>query len=1387
MPQVAVPIDSYGQFHAGDSYIVQNSYIKGCKQLHTIYYWLGLGSSSDEKGAAALLTKQMDDELGGAATQVRVVMGKEPLHFVVLFKGKMIVRAGGKASSFRNRQDADSYDMDGISLFHVRGTDEYDTRAVQVPETAPSLNSGDCFVLLTPDIMYVWKGEGANESEVETATKIAEILRETRTLTPLDEGEESPGFWSALGGKGEYPKAIGLPEAPREPMLFCCSNASGTLTLEPIFDFGQIDLEEEDVFLLDSFTTIWVWIGSQSNSEESTMGVEVAQAYIKQQNYDELTPIVRVHSRSEPPMFTCHFLGWDASLNQAFVDPYAAKLAAIAAKEQQKLEDVPKGLDLSSVTPNRPSLLRSSSSGRNSIGGASATSARGTLSTPKDSLATSEARGTLSTPKDSLATSEARGTLLTPKESPAFAAVSLRRSSRTGALESPRPVGAEPTASPAEVAKSKLRRTSSFDRDGEILQSPRPAVSSSGPNSIGGAPATSEATAPPLADIKSKLQPTLSFERKVTTGRQYDRAGNLIVPTADEPTGPPLADIKSKLQPTRSFERKVTTGRRYDRAGNLIVQTSKVDQPVAMAEPTVPPLTDIKSKLRPIQSVERTESASIDQHAVLTTAVVERPVVAAEPTVPPLADIKSKLQPTISFERKVSTGRRYDRAGNLIVPTADGEQPIVTAEPTASLTDIKSKLRPTQSFERKASTGRHTIAVNGAVTVEKRVAVDGAVAKAVLVADGAPPTCIPGKTLTVAQFIGFSSLSQARPISTVSPHASEAAVKSNVPAAPPAATSSPNVAATWIRGGDSKQPSALEKEETKMPEAAKGLKAAEAVDVEYEGETVLRSATLPPASTVNQSDTLPASTAVQRVVRAAELEAEMHRLEAALAAAAEKEQAAKKAAVAAEKRTRERSASSANMSIGDSVDTSTAAEFPEISEISGWLAPIAIGLGTRADIHQVRDWLSPRSAVSTSSPATCQTPSTTQHSSSQLKESPNQALPSPSPSGPNQALPSPSSSGPSPLAVAAAWIADAMGGGGEQAARGRLARSASFGSEHLASPPPQAKKLVRSASFESSPPPKGGCSADESLSPKASCTEAGFIMMFSQVSGAMPSAPTSDTNKNAPPPPPPPPRKTSEISGEVSEIAISDRKTSEISETAPLTAKDPLTTDISPLEIPFLRSRAPLEVTEISPLEVTALADTRCTPPEPPLRAWEALAVRSSRPPQLRAWEALAAADPGAAAEAIAALPDDQAQALHTAVTEAAVAAAQQTQQRQQTPSAPSPPLRLVRRVGAHARGATSPVTSGSPVAVEPLSPPSNGNDGVSFPPALAAAAAGGEPISVSLMQKTRFVMTKLGLSGTMPAVAVEAAEHLGVDTTGKNTAAVLNECYRELLGDLAV
>lgn len=91
MARAEWPKNLYGQFFAGDSFIVLYTYKKGTKDAWIIYFWQGKESSTDEKGASALLAKEMDDELGGDPVQVRVVQGKEPPHFLQLFKGKMIV------------------------------------------------------------------------------------------------------------------------------------------------------------------------------------------------------------------------------------------------------------------------------------------------------------------------------------------------------------------------------------------------------------------------------------------------------------------------------------------------------------------------------------------------------------------------------------------------------------------------------------------------------------------------------------------------------------------------------------------------------------------------------------------------------------------------------------------------------------------------------------------------------------------------------------------------------------------------------------------------------------------------------------------------------------------------------------------------------------------------------------------------------------------------------------------------------------------------------------------------------------------------------------------------------------------------------------------------
>ena len=226
--KVEVDAAKVGQFFAGDSYIVLYSYrnARG-REDHMLYFWQGKDSSADEKGASALLTTEMDNAMGGSPVQCRVVQGKEPAHFCAIFKGNMVIHAGGIAGGFNSAADGskegDSYDDDGVSLFHVKGTTEVNTRAVQVAEVAASLNSGDCFVLLTPEKMYQWNGTGSNDSERAIATHVAELLKGEREVVVVVEGEEPEEYWPFLSGKAEYPKERDLGDAEREARLFQCT------------------------------------------------------------------------------------------------------------------------------------------------------------------------------------------------------------------------------------------------------------------------------------------------------------------------------------------------------------------------------------------------------------------------------------------------------------------------------------------------------------------------------------------------------------------------------------------------------------------------------------------------------------------------------------------------------------------------------------------------------------------------------------------------------------------------------------------------------------------------------------------------------------------------------------------------------------------------------------------------------------------------------------------------------------------------------------------------------------------------------------------------------------------------------------------------------------
>ena len=367
---VKVPVsdDKIGQFFAGDSYIVLYTYTPNKREEYLLYFWQGRHSTRDEKGASALLAKEMDDALQGRATQVRVEQGKEPGHFCSLFKGRMIVHAGGIDSGFAKadgtEKDGDSYDTDGVMFYQCKGTSPSNTRAVQVEEKASSLYSGDAFILLTPDVVFEWAGVGCNDVEKSSASEISEILKADRKVVAISEGEETEEFWSFLGGKGEYVTELVGDAENRPARLFQCTNATGTFSVEEVFDFSQDDLVDDDVMLLDTFNHVFVWVGSQANESEKRLSNDVARKYIDcaEDGRDKGSAVTTIQAGSEPPMFTCHFLGWDHEMANVFVDPYLAKLESMKsfqttapwAKKRTDVEEeapAPKAAEATATVP----------------------------------------------------------------------------------------------------------------------------------------------------------------------------------------------------------------------------------------------------------------------------------------------------------------------------------------------------------------------------------------------------------------------------------------------------------------------------------------------------------------------------------------------------------------------------------------------------------------------------------------------------------------------------------------------------------------------------------------------------------------------------------------------------------------------------------------------------------------------------------------------------------------------------------------------------------------------------------------------------------------------------------------------------------------------------
>ncbi|XP_037704512.1 villin-1 [Choloepus didactylus] len=305
-----VPVDSkwLGHFYGGDCYLLLYTYLISQKPHYLLYIWQGRQASQDEIAASAFQAVNLDQQYNGEPVQIRVPMGKEPLHLMSIFKGRMVVYQGG-TSRANNLEPVPS-----TRLFQVQGTGENNTKALEVPARATSLNSNDVFILKTQSCCYLWYGKGCSGDEREMAKMVADTISRTEKQVVV-EGQEPANFWMALGGKAPYANTKRLQEETLviTPRLFECSNKTGCFLATEIADFNQDDLEEDDVFLLDVWDQVFFWIGKHANEDEKKAAATTVQEYLKTHpsGRDPETPIIVVKQGHEPPTFTGWFLAWD--------------------------------------------------------------------------------------------------------------------------------------------------------------------------------------------------------------------------------------------------------------------------------------------------------------------------------------------------------------------------------------------------------------------------------------------------------------------------------------------------------------------------------------------------------------------------------------------------------------------------------------------------------------------------------------------------------------------------------------------------------------------------------------------------------------------------------------------------------------------------------------------------------------------------------------------------------------------------------------------------------------------------------------------------------------------------------------------------------------------
>lgn len=237
-------------------------------------------------------------------------------------------------------------------MFRVQAPYGNGARSIEQNERAAChLNSGDVFVVFMPGMFsaYLWIGRGANENEIAGGKKLMEAFTtKPEARIEVREGNEGQDFWQAVGGQAEYSKVKEQGNAGFEPRLFHVSNASGYTFMKELPAFTQEDLLNNDVYVLDAYNVLYIWIGNKSNSFEKKGAYSKVEKYLEgltDSRDKKSVTICEVNAGKEPGQFTVNFIQWEPEVAQKWLDE--DPLATLKKQSQLSAEENKAAAELS--------------------------------------------------------------------------------------------------------------------------------------------------------------------------------------------------------------------------------------------------------------------------------------------------------------------------------------------------------------------------------------------------------------------------------------------------------------------------------------------------------------------------------------------------------------------------------------------------------------------------------------------------------------------------------------------------------------------------------------------------------------------------------------------------------------------------------------------------------------------------------------------------------------------------------------------------------------------------------------------------------------------------------------------------------------------------------